>query len=79
MMALSTRTPVVCSNIRGNKDLMNDSNYMFDPKNKNMIKEKILMAMNSNNDTVVHENYEAVQHFSSERVDNLMDEIFKTF
>lgn len=79
MMALSTRTPVVCSNIRGNKDLMNDSNYMFDPHNKNMIKDKILMAMESNNATVVDTNYESVQNFSSERVDSLMNEIFKTF
>lgn len=76
MMALSTKTPVICSQIRGNTDLVQNDNYMFDPYNKKMIKDKILMAMNNDNSKVVEENYKYVQSFSSEKVDNLMTGIF---
>lgn len=77
MMALSTKTPVICSKIRGNTDLIHNETYMFDPHDESMIKEKILFAMNSDNSLFVDENYKWVQNFSAERVDSLMTEIFQ--
>ena len=76
MMAISTKTPVICSRIRGNTDLIQNDLYMFDPNNEKMIKDKILMAMESNNSLVVEENYKWLQNFSAQKVDELMKKLF---
>ena len=66
MEAIATQTPVLCSDIRGNSDLIHNPKFLFDPKNKNDLKillqdelkderggierEKIINRLQRNND-----------------------------
>lgn len=81
MEAISCHTPVVCSEIRGNTDLISDSNYLFNPGKVNSLVKCIQYVLNENNENDVKSNvqinYENLMIHSVEHVDQCMKKIYK--
>lgn len=69
MEAIASKTPVICSNIRGNTDLVS-GNALFEPKNVNQIAEKICEYINRNNLEEIEKNYASLKKFDLEEVVN---------
>lgn len=77
MIAMATKTPIVCSKIRGNTDLIDDNLYMFDPHSQDSIKKTMLNAIECKNLDIVQTNYNKVLNFSDKAVDKRMLDIIK--
>ena len=67
MEAIASKTPVICSNIRGNTDLVG-GNALFEPKSVNQITEKIEQYINSDNTVEVKRNYANLKKYDLEKV-----------
>lgn len=78
MEAMSSGLPVVCSNIRGNCDLIDkNGGVLFDPHSADDCKNAITKALNSNMANMGKCNQVKVSNFSYEKVHNKMKEIYK--
>ena len=78
MEAMSSGLPVVCSNIRGNCDLIDENGgVLFDPHSVDDCKNAITKALNSNMADMGKCNQVKVSNFSYEKVHNKMKEIYK--
>lgn len=81
MEAISCKTPVVCSEIRGNTDLVSDSNYLFNPSSVDSLISCLKYVLNENNyDNVqknVQINYENLSVHSVEHVQLCMKKIYE--
>ena len=67
MEAIASKTIVICSNIRGNTDIVGE-NALFEPKNVNQIAEKIEQYIISDNTAEVERNYANLKKFDLEKV-----------
>ena len=76
MMAIALKRNVICSDIRGNNDLILDNRYRFNPGNVDDVINHILFAKNNYEQSFVDNNYIHLQNFSSEMVDKQMKNIF---
>ena len=75
MEAIASKTPVICSNIRGNKDLIGE-NALFEAGNVSQITEKISEYLNKNNSEEIEKNYSALKEFDVVRVSENMRKIY---
>lgn len=83
MEAIASRTPVICSRIRGNVDLVKDDSFMFTPGNAREL-AKVLTAkigtgiedLYENTETEVEMDYQNLENFSKETVNKRMTEIY---
>ena len=77
MEAMSSGLPVVCSNIRGNCDLIDENGgVLFDPHNVDDCKNAITKALNSNMTNMGKYNQTRVGIFSCEKVHNKMVQMY---
>ena len=67
MEAIASKTSVICSDIRGNTDLVG-GDALFEPKNVNMIADKICEYLKQDNTEEVEKNYAALKKFDLEEV-----------
>ena len=72
MEAIACKVPVVCSRIRGDVDLVTDTNYMFDPKSVKETGKALKYALESDNAKVVAENYERLKVCDITNIDRMM-------
>lgn len=75
MEAIASRTPVLCSRIRGNVDLIRTDKELFDPANVKEISEKIQYMLHCT-ETEVEENYSRLLNFDINAVNSLMKELY---
>lgn len=75
MEAIASRTPIICSNIRGNVDLIG-SDDLFDPHNENSVKEKIEYALSTDFCSSIERNFEKLKKFSIDNINMQMDRIY---
>lgn len=75
MEAIASKTVVICSNIRGNKDIV-DENALFEPKNVNQIVEKIGQYIILDNTAEVEQNYVKLKKFDLEKVAKEMKALY---
>lgn len=80
MEAMAMGKPVVASNIRGNRDLIDDNTggLLFNPRNVNQLSEHIITMLNNElfRETASNYNIEKVKQFSLE---NVLDEMSKIY
>lgn len=79
MEAIASKTAIICSNIRGNNDLIKDKESLFNPKDKNDIKKCLLSAIKTHPQKNVEQNFTHLSNFSAQKVDELMLSIFKSY
>ena len=60
MEAIACKIPVLCSDIRGNIDLVKDEKYLFRPNDATKIARCIEYALTQNNRNIVEENYKTL-------------------
>ena len=79
MEAMSSGLPVVCSNIRGNCDLIDENGgVLFDPHNVDDCKNAMAKALNRNMTDMSKYNQIKVNNFSYEKVHKKMKQIYYT-
>lgn len=78
LMAIASKVVSVCSDIRGNHELVRDKRYLFPPTDKTAIRECIVHAMNhqEENKSVAENNYTNLKKYGSSHVNRLMRQIF---
>lgn len=76
MEAIACKVPIVCSNIRGNKELVT-KNSLFNPNDENEIKNKINYYLTNKIDDEVSLNYETLKNFDSLKVNAKMIKIYE--
>lgn len=79
MEAIACRTPVVCSNIRGNTDLIKNQDYIFNTDDIEELCKCISMSIEKDNQNVVEENYKTLQRYDLKNVVEQMKEEYKIF
>lgn len=79
LMSIASKVPSICSDIRGNHELVRDKRYLFPPMDREAIKNVIDYAMSHNNEEIVEQNYINLQKYGSENVDKLMREVFSKY
>lgn len=77
MEGIASKVPVICSNIRGNKDLMLNPERRFNPKKVKNIKDCILKARKEYPLNEIEKNYATLLPFSTENVDKEMEAIYR--
>ena len=75
MEAIASKTAAICSNIRGNTDLVG-GDALFEPQNVNQIAEKIKQYIISNNTVEVEKNYINLKKFDLEKVAGEMKALY---
>ena len=84
MEAISCKVPVVCSNIRGNTDLIEEKTCLFNPNSKESVSlciRKRINGLNRNDircnfNNIINKNYKRLMQFSNESVNNEMKRIY---
>lgn len=66
--AMALRTPVICSDIRGNRELIEEKEFLFDPRNEASIADCILGALASDLSGAVENHYIKVGGYKSDKV-----------
>ena len=72
MEAMAVCIPIICSSIRGNTDLIKDKDYIFDPNDIEEAAKTINKAINSDNSTIVENNYKILQKYDINNVIDLL-------
>uniref|UniRef100_UPI00405691DC glycosyltransferase n=1 Tax=Agathobacter sp. TaxID=2021311 RepID=UPI00405691DC len=72
MEAIAARIPVLCSDIRGNNDLVIDIEYRFRAEDIIKIAEKIEMVLLQNNTEIIKKNYQHLKQFEINKVKEKM-------
>ena len=67
MEAIAAKIPVICSDIRGNRDLI-DSKYLFHPKNLDSVKLCIRKVVDEDLSEIVCNSYDMLQKFNVAKV-----------
>ena len=75
MEAIASKTAVICSDIRGNTDLVG-KNALFEPKNVNQIAEKICEYLKRGNSEEIDRNYTVLKKFDIKAVVNDIKKIY---
>lgn len=79
MEAIACKTLAICSNIRGNTDLISDSRFLFDAKEIDSIRrcmEYALRLGKGGKESAVDTNYRHLRAFSLKSVSRRMEEIY---
>ena len=84
MEAIACKTPVYCSNIRGNKELVHNKDFLFDPTNKkklvgglrNIIGENKLVELKRKRSKEILENYNRLLCFDLNCVNTQMNSLY---
>ena len=71
--AIATKTPVICSNIRGNRELVREKEFLFNPQNVKAITQCIRKAMHMDMTEIVNHQYNRITQFSMETVMKKME------
>lgn len=81
LMAIASKVVSICSDIRGNHELVRNKRYLFPPTDKSAIKKSIVYAMNhqEENRSIAESNYANLKKYGSKNVDRLMREVFKCY
>lgn len=80
MEAIACKTPVICSNIRGNTDLVPDSRFQFDAKDVDSIwqcMENELRLGRGGKESAVDMNYRHLRAYSLNSVSHRMEELYQ--
>ena len=72
MEAIASGVVVLASDIRGIRDIIQDSDYRFDPNSIYEIAKKILWAINHDHSANINLNYKTIEQYSFE---NVVDEL----
>ena len=75
MEAIASKIPVICSNIRGNRELV-ESGALFDPKETFEIADKIKEYLYKDKNSEIDKNYEKLQRFD---IKNIIKDIRNTY
>lgn len=75
MEAIASKVPVICSSIRGNVDLVQDS-ATFDTDNPQELALKIHQYLNKDNSTEVETNYKHLLNFDLNKVGDYMKDLY---
>lgn len=80
MEAMTARIPIICSDIRGNRDLI-DSVYLFNPASVDDVKmhiEKVLSASKTALDKNISKNYEKVKRLDLKLINDEVKNLYKS-
>ena len=77
MEAMASCLPVACGKIRGNVDLIDDKEVLFNPTSIVEIKNAIVMSI-QNKKSLGLKNLSKIQHFDLSTVENLSSDVYKT-
>lgn len=72
MEAIASKICVICSQIRGNIDLVEDKNFLFDPRCVKSVKRAISYSITNKDTNVINDNYKKIHQFSKENVNHIM-------
>jgi glycosyltransferase involved in cell wall biosynthesis len=75
MEAVASKTKVVCSQIRGNVELVSPP-YLFDPHSSEDIAQKIAFALNEADTQEIEKSYERLQKFDIKCVLSAMEQVY---
>ncbi len=78
MEAMASKIPIICSNIRGNNDLITNNCYLFNPKDINDIKDKIMLIIQDDNYDI-EQNYYTVIEYATENIRKKMKQIYMNY
>ena len=78
MEAIASKTAVICSNIRGNTDLVKE-NALFEPNNVTQIEKKIKKYLSKDNTKEIDRNYRNINNFSVDNASNRKKDIYMSF
>lgn len=79
MEAMACDVPIICSNVRGNVDLIKDSRFYFNPLSYLDIKKAILTAVDLSKEEYrmyLKKNYETVKNCDINEINKKMEEIY---
>lgn len=79
LMSIASKVPSICSDIRGNHELVKNQCYLFSPTDSKMIKKTIRYAMEHDNSKIVEQNNINLQKYDSKNVDKMMKKIFRKY
>ena len=64
MEAISAHLPVLCSDIRGNRDLVQNADCRFQPGDQNELTEKLRKMLNQDNTSEAEKNYNNLSKYA---------------
>lgn len=77
MEAMACKVPIICTNIRGNVDLIDNTDYLFECKEYEELSNKIQKCIDNDNSGFVAHNFELIQKkFSTTVVNNYLKSIY---
>lgn len=79
MEAIASKVPVICSNIRGNTDLVLNQDYMFNPNDVNTVYDCMRFAMETEHDSVIEENYRNLEKCTLDNVESIVHKLYSCF
>lgn len=80
MEAVAAYVPVICGQIKSNKDLISDRRFFFEPRSSMDIRKTILRAIDMSNEDykmTLRQNFENVKKCDIKIIDEKMTEIYK--
>lgn len=77
LTAIATGTVSICSDIRGNHELVRDKNYLFNPKDPKDLERCIKYVMKNDNTNAVENNLENLKRYDSHYVNHIMGKVFR--
>lgn len=75
--AIATKTPVVCSDIRGNRELVYEKEFLFDPRKESEIAACMQRAFHTDMSKIIEKRYKRIQEYSVKNVMRLIREEYK--
>ena len=72
MEAIAERTPVICSDIRGNTDLITEKDLLFDPHDEQSVIQCLKNAVDRNMADEVERHYETLKNYDLKMVSEKM-------
>ncbi len=81
LMSIASKVVSVCSDIRGNHELVRDKRYLFPPMDKAAIRKCMEYAMKhqEENRRIVENNYINLKRYGRNHVDKLMKQVFEKY
>lgn len=79
MEAIATKKPIVCSNSRGNTDLINDKKWMFEYNDVSGLIKAIEYVLSNDSSKTIEENFNKLDTFSAKNVINIMEGIYENY
>lgn len=77
MEAMTSGLPVVCSRIRGNTDLVDEKQCLFEPMDVDGCRDAIKNVLGCNTGELGKYNQEKIMKFSTDEINRQMDKIYR--